>query len=310
MRPVLAFSSGPDSFDDWAAALGPLLPEVDVLPADRIDAPERVRYALVWNPPDGIFARWPGLGLVINLGAGVDRLVTRTDLPDVPLTRISDPEMARMMAGWVLFAVLRHLRDIPAFEAAQRQREWRYIHPRPTTERTVVVLGVGELGRRAAEEVARLGCEVHGWSAREKAIPGLTMHHGPQALLPLLGRADVVVSMLPLTPATRRLIGGDAFAAMKPGAAFVNASRGEVVDEAALAGALREGQLSGATLDVFETEPLPPSSPLWDLPGVLITPHLASVALPGSAAPQIADNIRRLERGAPLRHCVDRVRGY
>ncbi len=310
MRPILAFSSGPDPFDAWADALRPLLPGVDILPADAIDAPERVRYALVWNPPENVFARWPGLRLVINLGAGVDRLVRRTDLPDVPVTRISDPEMARMMAGWVLFAVLRHLRDIPAFEAAQRLREWRYIHPRPTTERVVAILGVGELGRRAAEEVARLGCETHGWSAREKSIPGVVMHHGPQALRPLLGRADVVVSMLPLTPATRGLIDAEAFAAMRPGAAFVNASRGEVADEAALVAALREGRLSGATLDVFEQEPLPADSPLWELPGVLITPHLASVALPASAAPQIAENIGRLERGDPLLNVVDRLRGY
>lgn len=310
MRPILAFSSGPDPFEPWAAALRPLLAGVDILPADSIDAPERVRYALVWNPPEGIFALWPGLRLVINLGAGVDRLVGRSDLPDVPVTRISDPEMARMMAGWVMFAVLRHLRDIPAFEAAQRRREWRYIHPRPAADRTVVILGVGELGRRAAEEIARLGCETHGWSAREKTVPGVIMHHGRDALLPLLGRADVVVSMLPLTSGTRRLIGADAFAAMRPGAAFVNASRGEVVDEAALIAALRSGLLSGATLDVFETEPLPADNPLWDLPGVLITPHLASVALPTSAAPQIADNIDRLERGEALRNVVDRLRGY
>lgn len=310
MKPILAFSSGPDPFEPWAAALRPMLPGVDILTADSVETPERVRYALVWNPPAGVFARWPGLRLVINLGAGVDRLVRRPDLPDVPVTRISDPEMARMMAGWVLFAVLRHLRDIPAFEAAQRRREWRYIHPRSTTERTVAILGVGELGRRAAEEVARLGCDTHGWSAREKAVPGVTMHHGPQALLPLLARADVVVSMLPLTPQTRGLIGAEAFAAMRPGAAFVNASRGEVVDEAALIAALREGLLSGATLDVFQTEPLPADNPLWELPGVLITPHLASVALPASAAPQIADNIDRLERGAPLRNVVDTLRGY
>lgn len=310
MRPILAFSSGPDPFEPWAAALRPLLPDVEILPADAIPASERVRYALVWNPPEGVFARWPGLRLVINLGAGVDRLVRRADLPDVPVTRISDPEMARMMAGWVLFAVLRHLRDIPVFEAAQRRRAWRYIHPRPTTERCVAVLGVGELGRRAAEEVARLGCETLGWSAREKDVPGVTMRHGPEALPRVLARADVVVSMLPLTPQTRGLIDADAFAAMRPGTAFVNASRGEVVDEAALIAALRSGHLSGATLDVFATEPLPADNPLWDLPGVLITPHLASVALPASAAPQIADNIHRLERGDALRNVVDRLRGY
>ncbi|MFN3525951.1 MAG: NAD(P)-dependent oxidoreductase, partial [Paracoccus sp. (in: a-proteobacteria)] len=120
----------------------------------------------------------------------------------------------------------------------------------------------------------------------------------------------IVVCMLPLTPGTHKRLDRRVFAAMKPGSAFINVSRGEVVDQDALVDALRRGHLSGATLDVFDPEPLAPDHPLWTLPGVLITPHLASVALPASAAAQIAANIRAIRDGDTLANEVSRLRGY
>lgn len=311
MTDILVFSSGPDPFEPWRDALAPLLgDEVRIEEADKVSDPEAVRFALVWMPPEGFFARFPNLELVVNLGAGVDRLVARADLPDVPVTRLSDPEMARMMASFALFATLRHARDMPHFEAAQARREWAYRHPRAADEISVVVLGLGELGALAATEIARQGFETHGWATGPKDLPGVTVHHGEDALHPLLARSDIVLCMLPLTPRTRGRLDAGAFAAMKPGAAFINLSRGEVVEEEALIEALRSGRLSGATLDVFASEPLPPDSPLWTLPGVLITPHLASVALPRSAAPQIAANIRAVREGGTLSHTVSKLRGY
>ncbi len=311
MTDILAFYSGPDPFEPWRDALAPLLGDaVRIEEADMVSDPEAVRFALVWMPPEGFFARFPNLELVINLGAGVDRLVARDDLPDVPVTRLSDPDMARMMAGFALFATLRHARDIPHFEAAQARAEWAYRHPRPAGEISVAVLGLGELGALAATEIARQGFETHGWATGPKDLPGVTVHHGEDALRPLLVRSDIVLCMLPLTPRTRGRLDAAAFAAMKTGAAFINLSRGEVVDEEALIEALRSGRLSGATLDVFASEPLPPDSPLWTLPGVLITPHLASVALPRSAAPQIAANIRAVQRGEAPSHSVSKLRGY
>lgn len=310
MKDVLAFYSKMDPFEDWHGALAPLLGDVEMLPWDQVDDPARVKYALVWKPPHGFFAQFPNLELVINLGAGVDQLVSRDDLPEVPITRLSDPEMSRMMAGWVLFAVLRHAREIPHFEAAQRRGEWSYRHPRHASETSVAVLGLGQLGRMAAEEIARQGYDTHGWATGPKDVPGITVHHGDAALGPLLEMAEIVVCMLPLTPKTRQVLGREAFARMRKGASFINASRGEVVDEGALIEALQSGHLSGATLDVFEKEPLSPDSPLWHLPGVLITPHLASVAIPKTAAPQIAENIARIRRGEEVLHQISQSRGY
>lgn len=311
MTDTLVFFSHPDPFEPWRDALAPhLSDQVRIQNADAVTDPEAVRFALVWMPPEGFFARFPNLELVMNLGAGVDRLVARDDLPDVPITRLSDPEMGRMMASYVLFAVLRHARDIPHFEAAQARREWAYRHPRAASEITVAVLGLGELGALAATEIARQGFDTHGWATRPRDLPGVMVHCGDDALPDLLARADIVVCMLPLTGATRKRLDAATFAMVKPGAAFVNVSRGEVVDQDALVDALRDERLSGATLDVFDPEPLAPDHPLWSMPGVLITPHLASVALPGSAAPQIAANIHAIRDGGTLVNEVSRLRGY
>lgn len=311
MSDTLVFYSQFDPFADWRDALGPHLgDEVRVENHDAVTDPASVRFALVWMPPKGFFARFPNLLLVTNLGAGVDRLVARDDLPDVPITRLSDPEMGRMMASFVLFAVLRHARDIPHFEAAQARRQWSYKHPRPASDISVAVLGLGELGALAATELSRQGFVTHGWATGPKTLPGVTVHHGDDALGQLLAMSDIVVSLLPLTPRTRDLLNAARLAQMKPGAAFVNVSRGEVVDEDALVAALASGHLSGATLDVFASEPLAADHPLWGLPGVLITPHLASVALPKSAAPQIAENIQAVRRGEGVCNQVSRVHGY
>lgn len=310
MTETLVFASTADPVEPWRQALDSLLPDLRVRTPEEIGPDDDVRYALVWKPPTGFFARHPALRLVTILGAGADALVGRDDLPDVPVTRLSDPEMARMMAHYVLFAVLRYARDIPAFEAAQRAGRWHYVHPREAREIRVGVLGLGELGGAAALELARLGFTVSGWSRGPKNLPGITCHAGLDALRPFLAQTEILVVMLPLTSETRRLLGAGELAALPRGAKLVNVSRGAVIDEAALVAALGSGHLGGATLDVFETEPLPEGHALWGMENVLVTPHLASVAIPASAARQVADNIRRVRAGQPPEHRVDLARGY
>jgi glyoxylate/hydroxypyruvate reductase len=305
---LMAFHSAHDDFNAWRAALA--AENIELSRADEIEDSGRVRQALVWKPPHGFFARFPNLGLVVNLGAGVDALVGRDDLPDVPITRLSDPKMARMMAGYVLFAVLRHARNIPAFERAQRERRWHYIHPRDPETISIGVLGLGELGLTAATECARQGFRVRGWSNSLKSIDGIETSAGPDALDAILRNSDIVVCLLPQTGKTRGLLNAGRLTQMKRGAAFVNVSRGSIVDEPALIEGLRTGHIAEATLDVFATEPLPSESPLWTMDNVLITPHLASIALPASAARQIGENVRRLRTGEPLLGRVDPNRGY
>ena len=308
---TLVFYSDFDDFGTWKDALQAHLPQLQVLPACAVERPEDVHYAMAWKPPAGFFQQMPNLRLIVNLGAGVDALVGRADLPaGVPITRITDPQMARMMAGYVLFAVLRHARDIPHFEQAQRRGAWAYRHPRSPQETTVAVLGLGQLGAAAAHEVQRQGLRTLGWSRSPRQIEGVACFSGAETLDGVLGQADIVVLMLPLTPETHGLFDRARLQRLKPGAAFVNVARGALVDQGALTALLAEGHIGSATLDVFAREPLPPDDPLWAMPQVLVTPHLASVAIPSSSARQIAANILRVAAGQPPDNRIDPARGY
>ncbi|HHO9438407.1 TPA: 2-hydroxyacid dehydrogenase [Klebsiella pneumoniae] len=307
---TLVFYSEFDSFEEWSALLAPYLPGVTICRAETVQKPDEVHYALAWKPPRGFFAPYRNLRLLVNLGAGVDSLVGRNDLPDIPIIRLSDPDMARMMASYVLFAVLRYARDIPAFERAPRERRWRYLHPRAPAGIRVGVLGLGELGAYAARELARQGFDVRGWSRSKKEIAGIRCSSGLASLDDFLSQSDILVVMLPLTPHTTSLLSAERLARLPQGAAFINVSRGAIVDQAALTDALRSGQIAEATLDVFDREPLPPHDPLWQMDNVLITPHLASVAIPTSAARQVAENIQRAARGEPVTNQVFPERGY
>lgn len=308
---TLAFYSDFDDFVTWKNALQAELPGLQVLHSSEIDRPEAIDYAMVWKPPLGFFEQMANLRLIINLGAGVDSLVGRHDLPsNIPITRITDPQMARMMASYVLFAVIRHARDIPFFEQAQSRGEWAYRHPRSPGETTVAVLGLGQLGAKAAHELQRQGFRTLGWSRSPAQIDGVECSMGMETLDHVLGQADIVVLMLPLTPQTNQLFHRERLQRMRPGAALINVARGALVDQVALTDLLESGHIGAATLDVFEREPLPPGDALWSMPNVLITPHLASVAIPSSSASQIAANILRITAGASPENIVDPSRGY
>lgn len=309
-RDALVFTSPVDDANAWRDALAAELPDLDFRVDPEIGDPADIRYALAWLPPQGFFARFPNLQLVTNLGAGVDALVRRDDLVPVKFSRLSDPGMVAMMTSYIVFAVTRYARDIPVFERAKARGAWDYVHPRALSEIKVAVLGLGELGGPAARMLATMGFTVSGWSRSPKDIAGVASHTGRAGLERVLAENEIIVSLLPLTPSSRGLLGEAEFALMPTGAKFINASRGAVVVEAALIAALRSGQVGEATLDVFDTEPLPQGHPLWSLDNVLITPHMASITVPALAARDVAESIRRVRAGLPPLHEVDPGRGY
>lgn len=307
---TLVFASPLDRFDAWKQALTEAMPTLNVVRHDDEVDPGSVQYALVWKPEHGFFSRYANLEMVINLGAGVDALVGRDDLPAIPITRLVDPAMSQMMAGFVLFAVMRYARHIHLHEKYQKLGQWHYIHPRNPEDVRVTVLGLGELGTRAAQEIARQGFDVWGWSRTTKSVEGVTCRHGMDALPDVLARSDILVILMPLTPDTHHILNAQRMDQLPDGCCLINVARGQIIDEPALIERLQTGQIGHATLDVFEKEPLEENSPLWKMDNVLITPHLASVALPRSAARQIAQNIRRIQRGEAPLHQIEVRRGY
>lgn len=309
-RDALVFYSPTDNPNDWRDALAAELPDLDFRLSAQPGDTSEVNYALVWKPPPGFFAPYPHLKLVTNLGAGVDEIVGRDDLPDVPICRLSDPGMVRLMTSYVLFAVLRYARDMHSFERSKARGKWEFIHPRPLAEIKVGLLGLGDLGAAAATTLANLGFAVSGWSRTQKHLAQVNCVSGAEALDGFLGSNEILVCMLPLTPETNGLLDERRLALLPEGAKFINVSRGQVVDEEALIDALRSGRIAEATLDVFVKEPLPEGHPLWALDNVLITPHLASNTTPRMAARDVAESIRRIRRGEEPLHRVDPKKGY
>ena len=284
----------------WLAALQTALPQVDWLDAQqaRQQAPA-VTAAVVANPPPGSLQGLPALRLVQSLWAGVDRLLADPTLPAaVPVARMVDPAMTAAMAQTALWAVLALHRGFFDYAEHQRASRWQPHDQRRADEVQVLVLGQGEMGRAVAQAMALQGYRVTAWRRDGAALPVL------------LAQAQIVVNLLPLTPATRGLLDARFFAALPRAACLVNLARGaHVVDDALLA-ALDSGQVQRAVLDVFNTEPLPPGHRYWQHPQVTVLPHAAAMTDERSAAAVVAANLQALWAGQALRHLVDRARGY
>jgi glyoxylate/hydroxypyruvate reductase A len=262
-----------------------------------------------WRPPRALLAAATRLRWIQCMGAGVEQLLVPEVSPRVAITRVAGifgPWMAEYALGWCLWVTQR----MDRFRADQRARRWAPVDPIPLRGQTLCVVGLGDIGARIARTGRALGMRVLGVSRSGHAVPGVERVFRPRALPAALRLADFVVLTLPLSAATRGLLGPPALAAMKPSAWLVNVARGPIVDEPALIDALRARRIGGAILDVFDTEPLPAEHPLWTLDNVVITPHISGPSTPREIAPIFADNLRRYVAGRPLRHAIDRRRGY
>ena len=304
------FLSPDDPAELWREELQARMPELEVRIWPEVGDPAEIELALVWRAPPGELARYPNLKAILSLAAGIEWLVVDPTLPEVPIARMVDPSLTRTMSEYVLVAVLRHHREFDRFEREQRACSWAYGFPPQAADRPVGIMGLGELGASAARQLVAHGFPVLGWSRTPKAIEGVTSYSGHGELHAFLHRSQVLVCMLPLTAETRGILDVGTFNGLPHGAFVINVARGDHLVEADLLAALDLGHLAGATLDVFRTEPLPVEDPLWRHPKLLITPHVASYSLPSTAADGVVDNIRRALAGQPLRHQVDRDRGY
>lgn len=299
--------------EGWLRRLSALLPHERIV-SHRALAPEdraAVRIAIVANPDPAHLADLPNLAWVHSLWAGVERLVA--ELPadfSAPVVRLVDPELGRTMAEAALAWTYYLFRDMPAYARQQRAHLWQQRPYRRPGSVTVGVLGLGALGAAAAARLQGAGFAVQGWSRSPKALPGIPCHSGEDGLETLLRTSEIVVCLLPLTAQTRQLLDARLLALLPEGAALINFARGPVIDTPALLAALDRGALGHAVLDVFDQEPLPGESPLWDHPSVTVLPHVSAPTDPESAAEIVAANIRGWRATGALPATVDFARGY
>jgi len=275
-------------------------------------APGDIDYALGFRPKPGFLKTLPKLKAIFSLGAGIDGFLIDPEFPrHIPLVRFVDETLSREMAQYVVMHVLIQHRAERTFAAAQREGKWRQaMLGRPTEQTRISILGIGEIGTVVAERLRDLGFPVSGWSRTKKSVPAVKGFTGAGELDAFLAQSDILVCVLPLTPQTRHILNAQLFAKLPKGAYVINVARGGHVNEPELIAALDSGHLSGATLDVFETEPLPETSPIWKHPKIIATPHVAAITSPIAAARYVIDGIAAMERGEKPANIVDMERGY
>lgn len=310
---LLVRAGGEAAFPTWREAFAAADPRLDVrwwgdpgVPADA------VRYVLCWQPEPGRLASFPNLKLICSSAAGVDHITRDPSWPShLPLVRMGGDHIAQQMAEYVGFAALALQTDIKRIVQAQAERRWdNFKRSRLISETRVGVMGLGSLGLQAALLLQRMGFQTAGWSRSRKDIPGIESFVGKGELGAFLSRTDILVCLLPDTKDTRHLLDAQTLALLPPGAGLINAARGTHVVSRDLIAALDSGALSGAVLDVFEVEPLPPDDPFWTHPRILITSHLASWGSIPKRARYVAEAISAFERGARLPNLYLPERGY
>ena len=305
--------------DAVAKALSGAFPSREVInmadPANAGRDLSGIDYALVWKQHPALFERAKDVKAIFSGGAGVDHILRVGGLPEqVPLVRFVDRSLTDRMSEWVVLQCLLHLRQMPAYLKAQAERHWGELAQPEARDVTVGVMGLGVLGQDAARKLKVMGFHVVGWSRSAKAIEGMQTFDG-KGLDDFLGQTDILVGLLPLTAETRGIYDKGLFAKLKQGDAlgkpvFINAGRGGSQVETDILAALHDGVLGGASLDVFETEPLSSESPLWSEPNVIVTPHAAAASDVVALVRHVEGQIARHEAGLPLEHVVDRALGY
>ena len=308
MTTVVLLTNEVELIDELRPAFAQIAPELRVLEAHEAGA-NQAEVAVCWFPLPGSLQALPRLRLIHSVSAGIEHLGEVATLPGLPVCRVVDPEQRRGMVEFMRWAVIHYQRQLDRVLDNQRRALWHRPPQLTAGQFKVGVMGLGSMGSAVARDLATAGYAVRGWSRNARVLPGVACHHGA-GLHDFLSGLNLLINLLPLTPATHHILDRDTFSALAPAAVVINAGRGQHVDANDLASALRSGQLRAALLDVFEQEPLAADHPWWSLPGLTLTPHMASAASMHSIALQVVQNTRRLVAGEPLLNLVDPVQGY
>ncbi|WP_077967438.1 2-hydroxyacid dehydrogenase [Ensifer adhaerens] len=306
---VFWFNSDRERGRVFAEAFARELPDLPFVMDVSERHPDEIRYVLTWTAPADLH-RFRNLEIVFSIGAGVDQFKTETLPSNVMLVRMVEDGIARMMQEYVTLAVLALHRNLKAYIVQQAAATWRSLPVRQAAQQRIGILGLGMLAQAVIDRLKPFGFPLAAWSRSERRVDGVDCYHGSDGLTPFLAQTDILICLLPLTRETQGLLGGALFAALPAGAALVHVGRGAQLDHDALIAAVDEGHLSGAVIDVTEPEPLPPEHAFWRHPKIILTPHIASVTQPETAATAVIDNIQRHRAGLKPIGLVDRSRGY
>jgi glyoxylate/hydroxypyruvate reductase A len=303
------YKADPIRGQTWAEVFEREAPNVRFRIWPDLGDPSEVKYLAAWEPPEDL-AAFRNLRVLFSTGAGIDQF-DLSRLPDhVPLVRMIEPGIVEGMVEYVTQSVLALHRDIPAYRRQQAQGAWRPLQVRPAEACRVGVLGLGSLGQAVLARLCSFGFDCAGWARSAHQLEGVQTFSGWSVLDEFLARTDILICLLPLTEQTRGILNASLFSKLPRGAKLVHVGRGQHLDTAALMAALDNGVLGDAILDVANPEPLPAEHPLWRHPHVWITPHVASMTRPDTAARVVIGNLRRLANGEPMVGLVDRSKGY
>lgn len=309
MSIIALLSHDSETVEQLAKALAVEAPDVKVVLHGEAACAE-ADVAVCWHPPHGSLSALPRLRLIHSIAAGVDHLGNDPLQPGLPVCRVVDAAQRQGMVEYVKWAALYYHRRFDQIMAQQRHRHWHPPEQIPAHAYHIGVMGLGMLGAAVATDLAEMGYDVRGWARSPKTLVNIDVFTGDAQFNEFLEGVDLLVNLLPLTPQTQGILNTTIFSKLNTGAAVVNCGRGAHMVADDLIAALACGQLGGAVLDVFTTEPLPATHPLWHTPGVVVTPHMASSAAYNSIAQQIIENMRRLDAGEPLLNQIDPDKGY
>ena len=299
MAILLASTDFWEDMEVWSSGLQEAMPEMDVrVYPDEGDVND-IEYAVVWKHPRGILTRYPNLKAILSLGAGVDHVISDPELPDeLPIVRLVDKKLTHEMILHSLHWVLHFHSDQYLYRIQQQSREWIQQSSAQSEDRTIGIMGLGNIGKAIGDSLINLDFKVIGWGASPKSSLGaIEYYYGQEQLSGFLSQTDILINVLPLTENTKDILTKTELSYLPEGSFIINIGRGGIINESDLLSILDTRHIAAAALDVFAEEPLPENNSLWDHPSVYVTPHIAGQSNPSSAAKTIAENIRLIEMG-------------
>ncbi len=292
----------------WVNALRDQQPNLKLYVYPEAHDPKEITYAVTWKHPKGIFKKYPNLEVIASIGAGVDHIINDPEIPKSALiTRVIDDQLTKDMSSFVLALVLDKMRNMSQHHY---EKKWSPLPYTTAEQEKIGIMGLGVLGKAAALTFVKNDFKVSGWSKTKKHIEGVTTYNGQKGLKEFVKETSILICLLPLTSETDRILNKELFEQLPKGAYIINVARGEHLVEHDLLEMLDSGQLSGASLDVFRTEPLPEEHPFWKHPKVHVSPHIASVTDPKKVAHQLIENYKRMMERKPLKNVVELKKQY